>query len=300
METVERIREFNRFYTRQIGLVGRNYVSGGLSLSALRVLYELGQAKPPTARQLAHELALDEGYLSRILAGFTNKSWLEKTPDSNDRRVMRLKLSKSGRAQFGAIVAEARDRTNRMIAGLDKIDQARVVSAMQEVQSLLSCEVSPINLRRLQAGDAGWLIQRHAELYQQDEGFDHSFEALVAEILADFIRSHDPACERAFIAERDGLRLGSIFCVREDAKTAKLRLFLLVPEARGLGLGKRLLGECMSFAKSVGYREMKLWTHESHHAACALYLSFGWQLTGSKVVHSFGVDLIEQSWRVDL
>ncbi|MCF6232302.1 MAG: GNAT family N-acetyltransferase [Rhodobacteraceae bacterium] len=160
--------------------------------------------------------------------------------------------------------------------------------------------MSPINLRQLRAGDAGWLIQQHADLYQQDEGFDDSFEAFVAEILADFIRSHDPDCERAFIAERDGLRLGSVFCLREGAKTAKLRLFLLVPEARGLGLGKRLLGECMSFAKSAGYREMKLWTHESHRAAGALYRSFGWQMTGSKPVHSFGVDLIEQSWRVDL
>jgi len=300
MDTIDRIRAFNRYYTRQIGLVGRNYVSGGFSLSALRVLYELGQVKPPTARQLARELALDEGYLSRILAKFINDGWLEKVPDANDRRVKRLKLSKSGQVHYGEIVAQARDKTGRMIADLDKVDQARIVRAMELVQSLLSNDVSPVTLRQLRVGDAGWLIQQHALLYQQDDGFDDSFEALVAEILADFIRYHDPECERGFIAERDGVRLGSVFCVRETTKTAKLRLFLLLPEARGLGLGKRLLGECMSFAKSVGYCEMKLWTHESHHAACALYRSFGWQLTGSKPVHSFGVDLIEQSWRVDL
>lgn len=157
-----------------------------------------------------------------------------------------------------------------------------------------------INLRNLAIGDAGWLIQQHGMLYARDEGFDASFEALVAEILADYIRNHDSSCERAWIAERDGKRLGSIFCVRLDEETAKLRLFLTVPEARGTGLGRRLLRECMGYAKARGYRRMRLWTHESHAAACALYRSEGWHLAHSKEVVSFGVPLVEQAWEIEL
>lgn len=157
-----------------------------------------------------------------------------------------------------------------------------------------------IELRDLGIGDAGWLIQQHGELYAREEGFDHTFEALVAEILADYIRNHDPSCDRAWIATQGGERLGSIFCVRLDKTTAKLRLFLIVPQARGLGLGKRLLRTCIDHARDVGYRRMQLWTHESHRAACALYQSHGFQLTDSQPVHSFGVDLVEQTWVLDL
>ncbi|MDQ2091980.1 GNAT family N-acetyltransferase [Marimonas arenosa] len=155
-------------------------------------------------------------------------------------------------------------------------------------------------LRDLEIGDAGWLIEQHGLLYASEEGFDRTFEALVAEILADFIRNRDPGCERGWIAEQDGRRLGSVFCVRLDQETAKLRLFLLVPEARGKGLGKRLLAACMDYARARGYRRMQLWTHESHRAACALYAAAGWRCVSSKEVRNFGVDLIEQSWDVDL
>ncbi|MYM56422.1 GNAT family N-acetyltransferase [Thalassovita mangrovi] len=160
--------------------------------------------------------------------------------------------------------------------------------------------MSDVILRDLQIGDAGWLIEQHAVLYARDEGFDESFEALVAEILANYIRNHDPACERAWIAEQDGQRLGSVFCVRQDDETAKLRLFLLVPAARGMGLGQRLLSACMDYARAKGYRRMVLWTHESHAAACALYARNGWTLTRSEPVHSFGTDLVEQSWEIAL
>ncbi len=155
-------------------------------------------------------------------------------------------------------------------------------------------------LRPFRAEDAPWLVEQHDVLYSRDEGFDGSFGQLVARILADFIADHDPTCEQGWIAERDGDRLGSIFCVRLDDQTAKLRLFLLLPEARGQGLGKRLLTTCMGFARDTGYRQMALWTHESHAAACGLYRAFGWELTDSKPVHSFGVDLVEQSWRIQL
>ena len=155
-----------------------------------------------------------------------------------------------------------------------------------------------ITLRPFRAEDAPWLVAQHGALYARDEGFDETFAVLVAEILADFIAAHDPECEAGWIAEADGRRLGSIFCVRLSADIAKLRLFLLVPEARGRGLGRRLLETCMAFAKARGYRGMQLWTHESHRAACALYARSGWRLVSSRPVRSFGCDLVEQSWEI--
>jgi GNAT superfamily N-acetyltransferase len=158
-----------------------------------------------------------------------------------------------------------------------------------------------VTLRDLEIGDAGWLIEQHGVLYARDEGFDASFEALVAEILAAFIRDHDPSAERAFVAVEGSRRLGSVFCVRSgEPGVAKLRLFLLVPEARGRGLGQRLLDACVAFARDAGYRTLRLWTHESHRAACALYAKNGFRLTDSRPVRSFGVDLVEQSWEIDL
>lgn len=158
----------------------------------------------------------------------------------------------------------------------------------------------PVSIRDLDIGDAGWLIQQHGEHYARDEGFDASFEALVAEILADFIRNRASSCERAFVAHRGGERLGSVFCVRKDAETAKLRLFFLLPDARGTGLGKRLLGECMQYARDRGYKRMVLWTHASHRAACALYAGAGWRCVSTRPVTSFGVALEEQAWEVNL
>ncbi len=155
-------------------------------------------------------------------------------------------------------------------------------------------------MRDFEAADAAWLVDQHARLYARDEGFDESFGPLVAGILSDFLTGCDPSCERGWIAVRNGVRLGSIFCVRSSARTAKLRLFLLVPEARGKGAGKRMLQRCMGFARAAGYHDMELWTHESHRAACALYRAAGWRLVASKPVHSFGVNLVEQSWRIDL
>ena len=155
-------------------------------------------------------------------------------------------------------------------------------------------------LRPFRPDDAPWLVEQHGALYARDEGFDDSFAPLVARVLDDFIAGHDPARERGWIAERAGQRLGSIFCVALDDQTAKLRLFLLVPEARGLGLGKRMLDRLTAFARTAGYRDISLWTHESHKAACALYRANGWHLMDSKPVHSFGVDLVEQSWKIRL
>jgi len=300
MDTIDKVRSFNRFYTRQIGLVGRNYVSGGLGLTDLRVLYELRQASSLTARQLARYLGLDEGYLSRILAKFSKNGWLDRKSDPGDRRISQLNLSVAGQALADQFTAQARSRIGEMLGALDSIDQARMVDAMQGIERLLTGGSEDVILHDLRPGDSGWLIQQHGELYQREEGFDHSFEALVAEILADFIRNHDREYERAFIAQRGGQRLGSIFCVRQDSETAKLRLFLLVPEARGAGLGRKLLEACMGFARERGYRRMVLWTHKSHNAACALYAKAGFQITSEQNVHEFGVDLVSQNWEIAL
>ncbi|MEP2031559.1 MAG: GNAT family N-acetyltransferase [Paracoccaceae bacterium] len=160
--------------------------------------------------------------------------------------------------------------------------------------------MTDINMRPFAAADKAWLVEQHSIRYAMDEGFDATFGPLVDDILTDFLAHHDPDCEAGWVAEKQGQRLGSIFCVRLGEKTAKLRLFFLLPQARGKGLGKRLLATCMEFARSRGYKDMSLWTHESHTAACALYTSQGWACVASKPVHSFGVDLIEQSWHVDL
>ena len=156
--------------------------------------------------------------------------------------------------------------------------------------------MSTANIRHFRSDDTDWLVEQHGLHYARDEGFDDTFGPLVASILAEFNRDHDPVCERGWIAEMDGVRLGSIFCVRLNDDTAKLRLFMLTPDARGQGLGKRLLAQCMGFAENTGYAGMQLWTHESHRAACALYAATGWTLTASEPVHSFGCDLVEQTW----
>jgi len=299
VDTIDQIREFNRFYTSRIGLVGRKYVSGGLSLSELRVLYELGQNRSLTARWLAGELHLDEGYLSRMLTKFTKHGWLQRTADKTDRRVRHLKLTASGQAQAQAFVDQARARIGNMITRVDAIDKARLIDALHDVQTILGGVQSDVTLRDIAPGDAGWLIQTHAEIYHHDYGFDHTFEALVAEILADFLKARAPQ-DRAFIAERDGQRLGSIFCKREDAEVAKLRLFLLVEQARGLGLGHRLIDACVDHARACGFKRMVLWTQTNLTAACALYARHGFQVISQQDVHEFGQDMTRQYWQLRL
>ncbi len=300
MDTIDQVRAFNRFYTREIGLVGRNYVSDGLSLSELRVLYELSRPNPPNARQMSRDLDLDEGYLSRILTGFGKKGWLERKADPQDRRVSRLVLTKLGQQMANGYVDEARGNIGNLLSGVSQFDQSRMVDAMADIKAVLSGNVGDVTLRDLKIGDIGWLVQQHAELYQREEGFNFNFELLVAEILTQYVRDRDPEYERAFIAEKNGRRLGSIFCVRQSPQTAKLRLFLLVPEARGLGLGKQLLEACMEYARSRGYRRMELWTHKSHNAACALYAKYGFEITSEEDVTEFGVNLVSQNWEVTL
>lgn len=300
MDPIDRIRAFNRFYTGRLGLLDKSYLASGLTLSEVRVLYELDAGEFDTARALAQALGLDEGYLSRLLKRFAGRGWLARSPDPADGRQSRLALTAAGCAAFRPLAERSRADLGAMIAGLDAAGRAALVAAMERARRLMVSGPGEIALRDLGPGDAGWIVSRHGALYAADEGYDMSFEALVAEILASYIRDRDPARERAWIAERDGDRLGCIFCVKADEATAKLRLFLVEPEARGTGLGKRLLRECMDYARAQGYRRMVLWTHASHRTACALYAAAGWRLVAETPARAFGQDVVDQTWEVRL
>ena len=279
-----------------MGLLSDDFLESGTNLTDLRLFYELATGET-SARQLATLLEIDEGYLSRTLKRFENQGWINRKPAKNDARQRILQLSDKGRDVWKELVKKSRADVQSRLNGTHP---DRLAKTLQAVRTVLNHSTEQVELRSLGIGDAGWLIQQHAELYAEAEGFDASFEPLVAEILADFIRNHDADCERAWIATQNGERLGSIFCVRQEETIAKLRLFLIVPWARGLGLGKKLLNECLTYARAKGYRRMQLWTHESHHAACALYASHGFELLESKPVHSFGRDLVEQTWAITL
>ncbi|MEL6169310.1 MAG: MarR family winged helix-turn-helix transcriptional regulator [Pseudomonadota bacterium] len=302
MDSIDRIRAFNRSYLRKMGLLSRNYLGTEMTVTEARVLFELAHDDELAARAIAHRLDLDEGYLSRVLSRFEAKGWILRRLDPEDGRARVLSLTDAGRAAFAPLEAASRADIAERLEGRPAAAIERATEAMDQIDAALDPAASgELILRDLCVGDMGWLIQQHAELYARDEGFDDSFEPLVAEILAAYARTRDRQTERAFIACRGKVRLGSIFCVQSgEAGVAKLRLFLLVPEARGLGLGRRLLQACLGFAREAGYVRMRLWTHESHEAACALYAKHGFVLTRSEPVHSFGVDLVEQTWEIVL
>lgn len=300
MDSIDRIRAFNRFYTRQLGLFQKSYLEPGMSLLDARVLFELGQGGPLAARDLMQGLDVDEGQLSRALKGLEGKGWIARAPSETDARRRPIALSEAGQAKLAGLIRRARQAVAGGLDHLSAEDIAGLAQALDTAQAMMADSRPDVALRDLQTGDAGWLIQRHAELYARDEGFDASFEPLVAQILADYLRARDPGCERAWIACRGEERLGSIFCVRGAAPgAAKLRLFLLEPKARGLGLGQRLLSACLAYAREKGYEKLGLWTHESHRAACALYAKNGFTLVDARPVHNFGRDLVEQSWEIE-
>lgn len=301
MDAIDDLRDFNRFYTRELGVLGRSYLGSGLGVGEVRVLWELGRGDANGARDLATQLGVDEGYLSRVLGKFERRGWISRHPDKADTRRRVVTLTEAGRAMLAQLEARSRDEIGKRLARLSPDRRATLAEGSWLIRSALGATVdsAEVTFRDLQPGDAGWIIARHGALYSETEGFDATFEALVAEVLAGYIRDHDPARERAWIACRGDLRLGSIFCVRQDAETAKLRLFFLEPSCRGLGLGRKMLDLCIDFAWDRGYRRMVLWTHKSHEAACALYAARGFKLVEERAVHSFGCDLVEQSWQIE-
>jgi DNA-binding MarR family transcriptional regulator/GNAT superfamily N-acetyltransferase len=300
---VSAVRRFNRFYTRSIGVLDGGYLRSPFSLTEVRVLYELAHREQTTASELVRDLGLDPGYLSRILRSFARRGLVAKRTTAADGRKSLLTLSGRGRKAFLPLEAKAREQIGELLAPLAPRSQDRLVSSMREIETALAIRPRPprsITLRTHRPGDMGWVAQRHGALYWEEYGWDERFEALVAGIVAKFIDHLDPARERCWIAELDGEPVGSVFCVKQSKTAAKLRLLLVEPRARGLGIGRRLVDECIAFARSAGYREMVLWTNDVLVAARHIYERAGFTLVASEPHVSFGKRLVGENWRLRL
>ena len=304
-EAIAANRRFNRFYTRVIGLLGEKLLKGGRSLTEARVLYELGGAGRTSATEIAAELNLDPGYLSRILRKLEQQRLLTRSASKRDARQAVLRLTKKGKTTFAGLDRFSSDQAREALENLTPEQCAQVIRSMQTIEGLLSNGApsqAPVVLRPHRPGDMGWVVSRNGALYAQEYGWDQTYEALVARITADFITNFDPRRERCWIAERGGERLGCIFLVRhpEQEGVAKLRLLLVEASARGTGLGKALVTECIAFARSCGYRKMTLWTQSILHAAHHIYQQAGFRLVAEEPHHSFGADLMGQTWELEL
>jgi len=302
-ESVALVRRFNRFYTRQIGALNSGFLDSPFSLTEVRVMYELAHRPKVTATQLCRDLGLDAGYVSRILQRFEKRGFIDREAARSDGRQRMLRLTRKGRDTFAGVETRQHDAVRGMLSGLSVPDRLQMVEAMQQIEGLLSAaprEVAPYVLRPHRPGDMGWVVQRHGELYAREYNWDERFEALVAHIVADFVDHFDAERERCWIAERAGVNLGSVFCVKKSKSVAKLRLLLVEPEARGLGIGKHLVAECIRFAREKGYKRMTLWTNSLLHTARHIYEEEGFKLVAEEKHHSFGHDLVGQNWEVEL
>ncbi|MDP2800580.1 MAG: helix-turn-helix domain-containing GNAT family N-acetyltransferase [Phreatobacter sp.] len=297
-DQIAAIRAFNRFYTRAVGLLGR-YLGAGWSLTEARILYELFSRDGLSASDLCDELGLDAGYLSRILRRFEADGLLGRQPAPQDGRRSLLSLTPAGRAAFAPFDRASRDEIGAMLARLASGDRARLVAAMGSVRDLLAGEGPGVVIRRHRPGDIGAIVAGQARIYTRDYGWNDEFEALVAEIGAAFLKDNDPARERAFIADRAGEVVGSVFCVDGGEGIAKLRMLYVDPSERGTGLGRRLVRDCIAFAREAGYAGMTLWTNDCLAAARGIYIDEGFVLAAEEKHHSFGVDLIGQNWTLD-
>jgi DNA-binding MarR family transcriptional regulator/GNAT superfamily N-acetyltransferase len=303
---VEAVRHFNRFYTRRIGVLQEGLLQSPFSLAQARVLYELAHRENPAASELAKDLGLDTGYLSRILKGFEKRALVRKSRSESDARQSILSLTARGRRAFAGLDAQSSQEVRSMAGKLASADRGQLAGAMQTIERLLGGETIgaapavPYVLRPHQPGDMGWVAHRHAVLYAQEYGWDDSFEAFVAEIAAKFIRKFDPRRERCWMVERAGEVVGSVFLVKRSKNVAQLRLLLVEPGARGLGIGRRLVEECVRFARQRGYRKIVLWTNDVLTAARNVYERAGFQLVEENRHHSFGKDLVGQNWEVEL
>lgn len=300
---VAAVRRFNRLYTRRIGVLDEGHLHTPFSLTEVRVLYELAHRAGPTASEVGRELGLDAGYLSRMLRDFEAKGLVERLPSPADARQQLVRLTDRGRETFADLNARAADDVAGLLRTLGDADRARLVDALGTVELLLGRRAEPdppYVLRPPRSGDYGWVVQRHGVLYAREYGWDTRFEALVAEVVAGFVRNFDPAWERFWIAERGGENVGCVFVVRKSETVAQLRLLLVEPSARGLGLGKRLVRECTLFAREKGYRSIVLWTNSVLDAARHIYQAEGYRLTSEETHNHFGVDLVGQYWELDL
>jgi DNA-binding MarR family transcriptional regulator/GNAT superfamily N-acetyltransferase len=305
LQRIEAVRRFNRFYTRQIGLLREGLLRSPFTLAEARVLYELAQHEETTATELGQELGMDAGYLSRIVRELEGRGLVERRPSDLDRRRQLLSLTDRGREAFAELDAASRGEIEALLVALPVEDQRRLEASMRVIERVLGAGPAPrvpYILRPPRSGDFGWVVHRHGVLYAEEYGWDETFEALVAEIVADFVRNFDPKRERGWIAERDGENVGSVFLVRHPERegVAKLRLLLVEPKARGLGIGRRLVQECTRFARQAGYRAITLWTNSVLEAARRIYEREGYRLVHAEPHHSFGHHLVSETWELTL
>jgi DNA-binding MarR family transcriptional regulator/GNAT superfamily N-acetyltransferase len=296
------VRRFNRFYTRAIGILGDGYPHPGMSLTEGRVLYELAQSGTTTATALRRLLRLDAGYLSRMLKGFEARGLVERTVSAGDRRSSELRLTAEGQRAYHALDSLSQSHIGRLIEPLEPSDRDQLAVAMHTIEALLDREGGDrdIALRSHRPGDMGWVVERHGTVYYEEHGWDERFEALVARIVAQFIESFEPARERCWIAEHAGRRVGCVFLVKDDEAMARLRLLFVDPSARGLGLGRLLVDECVRFARDAGYRGIRLWTQQNLVAARHIYARAGFRMTHGEPHPNFGHDLVSEFWELDL
>jgi DNA-binding MarR family transcriptional regulator/GNAT superfamily N-acetyltransferase len=302
-DQIDTVRDFNRFYTKEIGVITEQLLNTPYTLPEARVLFELAHHHDLTTTKLAVMLRLDRGYLSRLLTSLEKSELLKRIRSKTDARQRMLKLSDKGKKAFSILNSRSKDQVKAMLTSLPEEDRIRLLKAMSMIKEILNPRAeksSPVLLRTHRSGDIGWILQRHGILYNEEYRFDETFEALVAEILSKTIMTYNHKKDHIWIAEIDGERAGTILVTEAEKSIAQLRLFLVEPWARGQGIGKILIEECIRFAKQAGFKKMKLWTQSILHAAGHLYERSGFELTAEEPHRSFGHDLIAQIWELEL
>jgi DNA-binding MarR family transcriptional regulator/GNAT superfamily N-acetyltransferase len=299
--TIAAIRDFNRVYTRQLGLLNRGFLGSELNFTEARVLYELAMHADVTAGEIAGNLQLDVAYLSRILGKFRRRGWLVRHASRSDGRRQHLRLTAAGRAAFRPLDGEAKAQVAKMIAPMSVADRSSLVAALSEVRrAVVPGKDQELQIRGLKIGDIGWVTHRQGLLYAEEYGWDVTYEGMVAKILSDFVASYEERSAGAWIAEREGVILGSVFLVRASATVGQLRLLYVEPRARGMGVGRRLVAACIEGARARGYRKLKLWTNDILVSARRIYEAAGFELTGEASHRSYGQKLNGQTWELRL
>ena len=296
-------RRFNRFYTRQIGVLRKTYLDSPYSLGEMRVLYEIAHNDGATASDVARALDLDAGYLSRVLRNFEKRGLIKRTASDRDARQSHLSLSATGRKTFAPLEARSQADVRQMLGKLSGAQQRRLIDAMETIESLLGeppAADDKIVLRQPRHGDFGWIVTRHAELYAQEYGWTEPFEGLCAGIVADFVNKSDPQRERCWIAELNGENVGCVMLAKDSDEVGRIRLFLVDPKARGRGIGSMLTDACVRFARAAGYSKLTLWTHSVLTAARHIYAKAGFTLTRSEPKRSWGRDVVAEYWDLKL
>lgn len=302
-DAIEAVRRFSRFYVRRLDLLDKGLFNNEFSLTEGRVLYEMAHRDGLTSTELQRELGLDAGYLSRILKEFQTRGLLTRETSADDGRRSLLSLTPAGREAYKPLNLASQEQVGTMLAGLRADEVRELVRSMDSIERLLGERkpaAVPYVLRPHHVGDLGWIVHRHGVLYAQEYGWDETFEAFVADVAANFIKNFDPKRENCWVAERDGRIVGAACLVRQSDDVAKLRLLYVEPEARGLGIGRRLTDECIRFARQKGYKKLTLWTNDVLLAAVHIYQSAGFRLVAEEAHHSFGKDLVGQNWELDL